>query len=69
MITLPTLLPTEFMPLGFNYDNYPTIEKRMVKVLLERAGYTDIVFQGTHTARTRQVIAKKGDEWVRYILQ
>lgn len=43
---LPPLneLPRNFIPLGFDYNNFHTCEKRMIKPLMERAGYTDIRF-------------------------
>lgn len=41
----PVQLPSNFIPLGFDYNNFHTCEKRMIKPLMERAGYTDIRFR------------------------
>jgi hypothetical protein len=37
-------LPANYIPLGFDFNNYYTCEKRMIAPLMERDGYTSIRF-------------------------
>lgn len=63
-------LPAQFIPLGFDFNNYYTCELRMIKPLLERDGHTNVRFlmgeRDSFGPLSRVVEAQKDGTMVRY---